>query len=70
MNNEKLEQDEFTDEEMEDFTEIFTEIINRICIFSDKHNFDRDNILKYFSLRLDCFTKIATIKNFRGDETC
>ena len=60
-----MEQEKFTDEEMSDFVEMFNCVLKSICTFSDKHNFDRDNILKYFSQRLECFSEIATISEYQ-----
>lgn len=68
MNDERLEQDSFTDDELKDFASLFNETIKNICIFADKHNFDRDDIAKYFAERFDYFADIATIENYRwGD---
>ena len=59
-----IKQEKFTDAEMEDFAEMFNEILTQVCLFADMHNFDRDNILKYLSQRLDVFSEIATIRNY------
>lgn len=60
-----IEQEKFTDEEMSDFTEMFNDVLKKVCVFADKHNFDRDNILKYFSQRLDIVAEIATIRDYK-----
>ena len=55
----------FTDDEMNDFTEIFMKIISMVCEFADKHNFDRDNILNYLAQRLEMIAEISTIANYK-----
>ena len=67
MSDDRLEQDNFTDEELEDFMKLFNTTLKNVCIFADKHNFDRDNILKYFSLRLDFFSDICIIENYKWE---
>lgn len=59
---------EFTDDEMDDFTEIFMKIISMVCEFSDNHNFDRDNILNYLAQRLEMIAEISTIANYGESE--
>lgn len=54
----------FTDDEMKDFAEIVTKIISMVCVFADKHNFDRDNILKYLVEKLEIYAEVATIANY------
>lgn len=54
----------FTDDEMNDFTEIVMKTISMVCEFADNHNFDRDNILNYLSQRLEIFAEISTIANY------
>ena len=51
-------------EELEDFTPIVTNAIREICIFSDKHNFDRNSMLSYLSDTLKAMSEIATIENY------
>jgi hypothetical protein len=51
-------------EELDDFTEIFTSTMKKLCLFADKHNFDRDDIVKYFADRMAIFGEIATVKDF------
>ena len=57
-------EENLSDEELEDFEPIFTDLIRKICAFSDKHNFDRDSMLAYFSDVLKAVIEIATIENF------
>ena len=46
---------------------IVNKTINEICLFSDKHNFDRDNMLKYYTKLISAFTEIATIQGFEAE---
>lgn len=58
----------FTDDEMNDLTEIFMKIISMTCKFADNHNFDRDNILNYLAQRLEVVAEISTIANYEECE--
>lgn len=60
-----IEQEKFTDAEMEDFTEIIVNVIESICVFADENNFDRDNIFKYFSQRIYLMSEMATISDYK-----
>ena len=53
--------------ESEDMAVIVNKTINEICLFSDKHNFDRDNMLKYYAELISALTEIATIQNFEAE---
>lgn len=57
--------DKMSDEEMDDFSQIIIDIISNICMFSDKHNYDRDNILKYLIQTMNTMAQISTINNFQ-----
>ena len=57
--------DKMSDEEMDDFSQIIINIISNICMFSDKHNYDRDNILKYLIQTMNTMAEISTINNFQ-----
>lgn len=59
--------DKMSDEEMDDFSQIICNIISDICIFSDKYNYDRDNILKYLIQTMNTMAEISTINNFQID---
>ena len=52
------------DEELEDFNPIVIDSVRKICVFSDKHNFDRNSMLSYFAGTLKTFSEIATIENY------
>ena len=53
-----------SDEELEDFNPIVIDSVRKICVFSDKHNFDRNSMLAYFADTVKAFSEIATIENF------
>lgn len=53
-----------TEAESEDMAVIVNKTIKEICLFSDKHNFDRDNMLKYYAELIGTFTEISTIQGF------
>ena len=53
-----------SDEELEDFNLIVIDSVRKICVFSDKHNFDRNSMLAYFADTVKAFSEIATIENF------
>lgn len=51
-------QNNLTDKEMEDFQSIVTDTLASICAMADKHNIDRDSMLKYFTGMLTVFTEV------------
>ena len=55
-----------SDEELEDFNPIVIDSVRKICVFSDKHNFDRNSMLAYFADAVKAFSEIATIENFEA----
>lgn len=59
--------DGLTEAESEDMAIIVSKTINEICLFSDKHNFDRDNMLKFYAELIGTFTEIATIQGFEAE---
>lgn len=58
-----------TDKEMEDLQRIVTDTLARVCTMADKHNIDRDSMLKYFADMLTAFTKITNIQNYKTNYT-
>ena len=62
--------DGLTEAESEDMAIIVNKTINEICLFSDKHNIDRDSMLKYFADMLTAFTEVASIQNYETNHTC
>lgn len=57
------EVDGLTKEELEEFNPIIVNIIKNVCLFADKYNYDRDNILEYLTISLTKLSEIGTIKN-------
>lgn len=63
-------QSNLTDKEMEDLQSIVTDTLASVCAMADKHNIDRDSMLKYFSDMLTTFTEVASIQNYETYHTC
>lgn len=57
-------QSNLTDKEMEDLQNIVANTLASICVMADRHNIDRDNMLKYFADMLTVFTEVANIQNY------
>ena len=53
-----------SEEELEDYTPIVTNVIKEICVFSDKYNFDRNSMLSHFANTVKVFSEISTIENY------
>lgn len=60
--------DGLTEEETEDMAIIVNKTIEEICLFSDKHNFDRDNMLKYYAELIGTLAEISTIQDFEVEK--
>lgn len=63
-------QSNLTDKEMEDLQDIVTDTLASVCAMADKHNIDRDSMLKYFADMLTGFTEVASIQNCETNRTC
>ena len=61
--------DGLTEAESEDMAIIVSKTINEICLFSDKHNIDRDSMLKYFADMLTAFAEVASIQDYKFNHT-
>ena len=59
-----------TDKEMEDLKNIVTDTLANVCAMADKHNIDRDSMLKYFADMLTAITEVASIQNYETNHTC
>lgn len=57
-------QSNLTDKEMEDLQNIVADTLVSICVMADRHNIDRDSMLKYFADMLTVFTEVASIQNY------
>lgn len=62
-------QSNLTDKEMEDLQSIVTDTLASVCAMADKHNIDRDSMLKYFADMLTAFTEVASIQNYKTNHT-
>lgn len=62
-------QSNLTDKEMEDLQRITTETLASVCAMADKHNIDRDSMLKYFADMLTAFAEVASIQNYETNHT-
>lgn len=63
-------QENLTDKEMEDLQSIVTDTLASVCAMADKHNIDRDSMLKYFADTLTAFAEVASIQNYETNYTC
>lgn len=62
-------QSNLTDKEMEDLQNIVTDTLASVCAMADKHNIDRDSMLKYFADMLTAFAEVASIQNYETNHT-
>ena len=62
-------QSNLTDKEMEDLKNIVTDTLANVCAMADKHNIDRDSMLKYFADMLTAFAELASIQNYETKHT-
>lgn len=62
-------QSNLTDKEMEDLQNIVTDTLASVCSMADKHNIDRDSMLKYFADMLTAFAEVASVQNYETNHT-
>ena len=62
-------QSNLTEKEMEDLQSIVTETLASVCAMADRHNIDRDSMLKYFADMLTYFVEVASIQNYESNHT-
>ena len=62
-------QNDLTDKEIEDLQNIVADILASVCAMADKHNIDRDSMLKYLADMLTAFAEVATIQNYETSHT-
>ena len=62
-------QNNLTDKEIEDLQNITTDTLASICTMADKHNIDRNSMLKYFAVMLAAFTEVASIQDYKFNHT-
>lgn len=58
-----------TDKEIEDLQSIVADTLASVCAMADKHNIDRDSMLKYFADMLTVFAEVASIQNYETNHT-
>lgn len=63
-------QSNLTDKEMEDLQNIVTDTLASVCAMADRHNIDRDSMLKYFADMLTAFAEVASIQNYETNHAC
>ena len=63
-------QGNLTDKEIEYLQNIVTDTLSNVCAMADKHNIDRDSMLKYFADMLTAFTEVASIQNYETNHAC
>lgn len=63
-------QSNLTDKETEDLQSIVTDALESVCGMADKHNIDRDSMLKYLADMLTAFVEVASIQNYETNHTC
>ena len=51
--------------ELDGFNEIVTDTIDKIIIYADEHNIDRDNFIEYFCDIFSAMAKISTLNTRR-----
>lgn len=62
-------QSNLTDKEMEDLQDIVADTLASVCAMADKHNIDRDSMLKYFADMLTAFAEVASVQNYKTNHT-
>ena len=62
-------QSNLTDKEIEDLQNIVADILASVCAMADKHNIDRDSMLKYLADMLTTFAEVVTIQNYETRHT-
>ena len=62
-------QSDLTDKEIEDLQNIVNDTLASICAMADKHNIDRNSMLKYFADMLTVFAEVASIQNYETNHT-
>lgn len=53
---------------IEDMTEIYPTVIKHLVAVADKHNVDRDDIVKYFAAKFSIMAEVSTFVNWRGND--
>ncbi len=62
-------QSNLTDKEMEDLQNIVADTLASVCAMADKHNIDRNSMLKYFADMITAFAEVTSIQNYEANRT-
>lgn len=54
-----------TQEEFVGFNEIVQNTLNSLIDFADKHNIDRDSLIRYFSTMFGTMAEISTFEHYK-----
>ena len=57
-----------TDDELADMSAIVQVTINKLVAYADKHNFDRDSVMRTFAQMFKLMTEISTFKHYGETE--
>lgn len=55
---------ELNDKEFKDFNEIVQNTLNSLIDCADKHNFDRNSFIQYFSAIFGTMAEVSTFTNY------
>ena len=57
-----------TDRELEEYNEIISHnLIPNLIRFADKHNIDRDSMIKYTADMLEAMAELSTFSNYKSE---
>lgn len=59
-----MQENELTENELNDLSEIASNTLKRLIKCADKHNIDRDSLVKHFVEVFGMITQISTFKNY------
>lgn len=51
-----------------DMQEIFCEVIDKLVAVADKHNYDRDDVMKKFAVLFDVLAEVTTFREYEVEE--
>lgn len=53
---------------VDDMSEIYPDVINQLVALADKHNVNRDDLIKYFAKMFSVMSEISTFVNWGEGE--
>ena len=59
-----MRENKLTDEEFEEFNEIVKNVLNALIDCADRHNIDRDSLIKYFCGVFGAMAEISTFARY------